>query len=117
MNASALDRRIRFRRRILVDDGFGMVEQWRGFGPPVAAARQDVSDREKFAAGWIEATLDARFIVRASAFTRDLTPLDRLTCEGRDYDILGIKQAGDRHAWFEITCRTRVDATGRARED
>lgn len=109
MNASRLDRHVQFRRRILVDDGFGMVEQWADHGAPIAASRRDVADAEKFAAGTVEATIDTRFIVRASAFTRDLSPVDRLITEGLDYDILGIKQVGERCAWLELSCCARAD--------
>jgi len=109
MSASNLDRRIQFRRRALVDDGFSMVEQWIDHDTPIAASRRDVADAEKFVGGMFEATIDTRFIVRASSFTRNLSPLDRLICEGLDYDIIGIKQVGPRHAWLELSCRARAD--------
>lgn len=109
MNASHLDRRAQFRRRTLVNDGLGTVEVWADHGAPISAAREDVADAEKFAAGMIEATIDTRFTVRASPFTRKLSPLDRLISEGLDFDIIGIKQVGQRRAWLELSCRARAD--------
>ena len=109
MSAGKLDRRIQFRRRTLTDNGLEMVEAWADHGAPVWASRHDVSDGERAAAGWIEATSVARFVVRSSSFTRDLTVKDCLTTEGRAYDIQGIKDIGRRDR-LEITAIARVDA-------
>lgn len=109
MNSSDLDRRVQLRRKTLVDNGFEMVPHWGDHGGPVFAARRDISDAEKFAHGQVQATLDTRFTVRSSEFSRSWTPADRLTSEGLNYDILGIKQVGPRHAWLEVSCRARVD--------
>lgn len=108
MNAGNLDRRIQIRRSIAIDDGLQMVESWADYGAPIWAARKDVSDGERAAAGWIEATSVARFTVRSSTFTRGLTPKDRIAAEGRGYDIQGIKELG-RRDWLEITAIARVD--------
>lgn len=109
LTAASLDRRVQFRRRTLVPGPFGVVEEWANHGLPVAAGRRDISDGEKFAGGGIVATIDTRFTLRASGFTRDLSPVDRLICEGRDYNIIGIKQVGPRRAWLELTCSARAD--------
>lgn len=108
MQAGELNRRLQFQRFTAVDDGLQMVEAWKDHGSPIWAARMDVSDGERAAAGWIEATSVARFTVRSSTFTRGLTPKDRLTTEGREYDIQGIKEL-DRRGWLEITAIARVD--------
>jgi len=108
MTAGKLDRRVQFRRATVIHDGLQNVETWSDHGAPVWANRKDVSDGEKMAAGWMEATSVARFTVRSSEFTRALTPKDRLTTDGRDYDILGIKELG-RRDWLEITALARVD--------
>lgn len=108
ISASSLDRRIQFRRYAEADDGYGMVEVWADHGTPIWASRKDVSDAERAAAGWIEATVVSRFVVRSSTFTRDLTAKDRLICEGLSYDIRGIKQL-DRRGFLEITGIARAD--------
>lgn len=108
MRAGELNRRLQFQRFTAVDDGLQMVEAWADHGSPIWAGRKDVSDSERVAAGWLEATSVARFTVRSSSFTRGLTPKDRLTTEGRDYDIQGIKELG-RRDWLEITAIARVD--------
>lgn len=108
LNSGKLDRRIQFLRAVLVDDGFSEVEVWQDHGTLVFAARRDVSDIEKFAAGTVQATLDTRFIVRSSTFTRDISPSDRLTCEGLEFNIIGIKQIEGRMSFLEISCKARV---------
>lgn len=108
MAAGTLDRRLQFQRFTAVDDGLQMVEAWADHGSPIWAARKDVSDGERAAAGWIEATSVARFTVRSSSFTRGLSPKDRLITDGREYHIQGIKELG-RKDWLEITAIARVD--------
>lgn len=105
-----LDRKAQFQRFTLIDDGYQTIEVWADHGSPVSAARHDVNDSEKAAAGWIEATMVSRFLVRSSTFTRDISPLDRLRHGGRIWDIQGIKEAPKgRHAFLEITARARTD--------
>lgn len=103
-----LDRRVQFRRATLVDDGFTRAEQWADHGAPVWASRRDVSDRERMAAMEVAAMITTRFQVRFSTFTAGITPKDRLTCEGVEYDITGIKEIGRRQG-FEITANARAD--------
>lgn len=104
-----LDRRVQFRRAGLVDDGYTSVEAWANHGAPVSASKKDVSDRERMAAMEVSATITTRFQVRYSAFTAGITPKDRLVCEGREYDITGIKEVG-RRVGFEMTANARADA-------
>lgn len=104
-----LDRRVQFRRATLADDGYGMAETWANHGTPVWASRRDVADGERWRAGEVAASMTTRFVVRCSAFTAGLTPKDRLTCEGVEFDILGIKQTPERRRHFEITAVARVD--------
>lgn len=108
MRAGALDRRLQIRRAVTTDNGLEMVEAWRDCGPVIWAGRRDVSDAERATAGWIEATMASRFTVRSSSFTRELTPKDRLVCEGLTFDIVGIKQLG-RRDYLEITAVARTD--------
>lgn len=108
MRAGALDRRIQFRRAALADDGIGQAEVFADLGDMVWASKADVSDGERLRAGQVEASLTTRFVVRWSPFTAALTPKDRLRCEGRDYDILWIKEIGRREG-LELSARARAD--------
>tara|TARA_R110002072_G_scaffold109603_3_gene237063 strand:- start:1339 stop:1674 length:336 start_codon:yes stop_codon:yes gene_type:complete len=109
-NAFQLDRRVQFCRSELVDDEFSQVEVWADYGTPVSAGKQEISDAERFAGGQVQATISTRFTVRWSTFTRDLTPKDCLICEGRDYNIIGIKETPDsRRRMLEITAMARAD--------
>lgn len=108
VTAGALDRRIQFRRRTLVNGPLGSEEVWADHGSPISGSRSDVSDSEKFAAATVQATIDARFVVRFTAFTRAITPVDRLICEGRDYNIIGVKEVGERRRFLEISARALV---------
>jgi head-tail adaptor len=108
MDAGSLDRRVQFRRGQISDDGFASVETWADYGSPVSAARQFVSDRERVQSGQVAAVMMARFTVRWSPFTAGISPKDRLTCEGVEYDITGIKENG-RRVGVEISASARAD--------
>jgi head-tail adaptor len=92
----------------LTDDGFSTVETWANHGTPVWASKTDISDGERFRAGEVAAHITSRFQVTHSKFTAALTPKDRLVCEGRTFDIVGIKQIG-RRVMLEITAAARAD--------
>ena len=104
------DRRVQFERYTEKDTGFGVTEVWAAHGSPVPAERRDVSDAERMRANEVQAHITSRFRVRSSAFTRDISPKDRLTCEGLVYDISGIKEL-DRRRTLEITAAARADLT------
>jgi SPP1 family predicted phage head-tail adaptor len=108
MEAGKLDRRVQFRRFTLIDDGFAQVESWVDYGSAVWAERRLVSDREQVAAAQVAARITARFVVRWSDLTGAITPKDRLICEGREYDITGVKEIGRREG-VEITAAARAD--------
>lgn len=110
-----LDHRIQIRRGSLVDDGLQSALAWNeadpasdNLGPPIWAGRVDLSIEERAAAGWIEATVVARFTVRASAFAGGITAKDRLACGHLTYDIKGIQHLG-RARLLEITAVARAD--------
>lgn len=109
VEAGKLDRRIQFQRFTLTDDGFGQVEAFANLGSQIAAGKRDVSDGERMRAGEVSAQITSRFHVRSSAFTRDLTPVDRLIYDGRTYSIYGIKELEGRNRLLEITAGARVD--------
>jgi head-tail adaptor len=109
MQAGALDRPVQFRRATMHDDGLGEVEDWLNYGGPVWASKHDVSDAERWRSGEVQAHVTTRFVVRWSPFTAGLTPRDRLVCEGREYEISGIKEVGGRRRGLEITAAVRID--------
>jgi head-tail adaptor len=109
VEAGKLDRRVQFRRATLSDDGFGAVETFANLGTPVSAHKRDVSDGEKFRAGEVAAHITTRFQLRSSAFLRGITPKDTLICEGREYNIYGIKELEGRKQLLEITAGARLD--------
>ena len=104
-----MDRRVQFQRAAMVDDGFAAVEVFAAHGAPVWAAKRDVSDGERYRAAEVQAHLSARFVIRWSAFAADLTPRDRLVCDGRVFDIVGIKEMEGRRSFLGITAAARVD--------
>lgn len=106
--ATDLDRRIQFLRSTSSDDGFQNVEAWANHGLPLWASFQPVSDAERWASGQLQATSMARFVVRYSAFTADLNAKDRLTMDGREFEIVGVKERG-RREWLEFTAVSGSD--------
>lgn len=109
MTSGALDRLVQFLRASDVDDGLAVTEVFAVHGAPVWASRADVSDGERWRAGEVQAHVTTRFRVRWSSLTAGLTPRDRLECEGRQYDITGIKEVEGRRRMFEITAAARID--------
>lgn len=102
MGAGALDRRVQFERAQVVDNGLTRVEKFAAFGPVIWAEKVEVSDAERIKASQVQATITARFKVRYGAFTSGLTSRDRLVCEGRTYELFGLKEVG-RREWLEFT--------------
>lgn len=116
MRAGRLDRRVQFRRARGSDDGFTSAAGWNAAdpaadntGPVLWAAKEDISDSERFRAGEEAASITTRFVLRWSSLTRNITPKDRLVCEGTVYEIVGIKEGEGRHRWLEFTCAARSD--------
>jgi len=109
MIAGRLDRRVQFTRATLADDGLASSEVWADYGEAVWASKQDLRDSEKWRAGEVAASVTTRFQVRWNSITETVTPKDRLTCDGREYDIVGVKEIGRREG-IELTCAARADA-------
>ena len=109
MNAGALDRLVQFRRATSGTDGFGQTTAWSDYGAPQWAAKTDVRDSEKWAAGQVGATLMSRFVVRWSELTSGIDAKDRLVCEGREFEIVGVKEGPGRRQWIEVTAAAGSD--------
>ncbi|SNT43597.1 head-tail adaptor [[Luteovulum] sphaeroides subsp. megalophilum] len=109
MRAPRFDRRVQIQRATLADDGFASVEVWADHGAPLWAAKTDLSDGERWSAGEMAASVTTRFTLHRTAFARGLTPKDRLLCEGRCFEISGIKEGGPGGRFLELTCSARTD--------
>lgn len=110
MRAGSLDRRVVFwRARTETDDLNEDVPVWYPLTPAgVYASRRDVSDGERVAAQAVGAVIGSRFQTRYSSRLAALTPADRLTCEGRTFDIVGVKSLGRREG-LEISAVASAD--------
>lgn len=108
MRAGDLDRRVTLMRASTAANSFNeLVETWSPLAT-VWASKTDVSDGERFRAAAVGATIDARFQIRWSATVSTVGPRDQLVCEGRTYDISGVKEIG-RRLGLEITATARND--------
>lgn len=104
MNAGQLNRRIQLLRATETENGVGeRIRDWQPNGVPIFARRRDVSDAERMQAGAWDNLLVVRFVVRATAFARDIRRTDRLEHEGITYRIDGIKELPPSRAFLEIT--------------
>lgn len=111
MQAGALDRRIR-----LLSYTAGAANDFGEPGSPswaqtavLWASKKDVSDGERVAAQAVGANLTTRFVVRSSTVTRAIKAQDRIECEGRTYDVVGLKEIGRRDG-LEITALSSEQA-------
>lgn len=107
IGAGSLDRRITIRRKEEENTNLGVTGIWHDLAT-VWASRKDVSDGEKAAAGSLQSTVIARFIVRSSSLTRGIVPRDELIEGGQSFEITGIKQIG-RRDFIEITAQAKLD--------
>ena len=109
MNAGDLRRRIQIQRATRTDDGAGnLVPAWSDFGPPIAAARRDISDSERMMAGRWDNNLVTRFTVRANAFAKGIRRDDRILHDGLTFEIDGIKEVPPGTMFLEITAQTEA---------
>lgn len=83
------------------------VEGWSKLAQ-VWAAKMDVSDGERFRAAQVAATVTTRFRLLWSPQVADVNPKDRIALDGREYDIVGVKEIGRREG-LEVTAAARVD--------
>jgi SPP1 family predicted phage head-tail adaptor len=108
MDAGKLDRRIVLQRPTVTADETGQeVATWATLST-VWAAKLNVSDGERMAASEVAAQIDLRFQIRWSTTVADLNAKDRLTFEGRIFDIVGTKELGRREG-IEISASARAD--------
>ncbi|MDZ4373557.1 MAG: head-tail adaptor protein [Phenylobacterium sp.] len=75
----------------------------------VYASRTGVSDGERDRAAQVGAFRTDRFETWWTPKLADLSPEDRLECEGVTFDITGVKELGYRQR-IEVTAKARADA-------
>lgn len=106
MEAGRLDRRVALQRATTTKNALNEAEEtWATFAT-VWASRQETSDGERQRAAEVGATIDARFQIRWSDQVKSVGPKDRLVCEGRVYDIAGVKEIARREG-LEISAIAR----------
>lgn len=112
MKAGKLDRKIVIQRYTGGSvDAFGenTSGSWGTF-ITVSASRKDVSDSEKVSAGQVNAVRMSRFVIRSSANSRTVTPVDRVSYDSKIWDIHGIKETNEgRMKYLELTVMAQAD--------
>ena len=103
-----MDRRVTIQRATLTDDGFSTGPSAWVTVATVAASKSEISDAERSASQALGAVATTRFVIRYSLAVADVNPKDRLVCEGRTYDVSGVKEPGRREG-LEITAARRAD--------
>ncbi|MGY9046066.1 hypothetical protein P775_14235 [Puniceibacterium antarcticum] len=109
VSAISLDRALQIRRATLADDGYSKTEVFADFGAPIRGGKVEVSDGERWRAAQVGASISARFTVRRTEFTVQLGPQDRILCEGREYEITGIREhSQDPRRFYEIAATAEI---------
>jgi SPP1 family predicted phage head-tail adaptor len=111
VGAGDLDRRVTLQRLDQTPDSFGApIETWTDIAT-VWARREDLLDRERFAAAETGAARLTRWIVRQSAATRAVRASDRLVDGNGDiYQINGIRETAEgRGRFLELSTAVRID--------
>jgi len=114
MQPGKRDRLITFQRNGGTTDAFGgQSEAWAALTVGTWAGSEwaekiDVSDGERWKAGEVAAQVTTRFRTLSHAGTRAVLASDRITFDGVNYDISGIKEIG-REQGIEFTCAARID--------
>lgn len=94
IDRATLNRRVAIERYTLIPGPLNDEYLWTDIRRVWAAMKYDSAD-EVFAADQAYAR---RIVTFTMPFNRDLTAVDRLRCMGVTYDILGIKEIGNRDA-------------------
>jgi SPP1 family predicted phage head-tail adaptor len=106
--AGVLDRRITIQRATVTLNEFNdPIETWSDL-TTVWAKRRDASATESYRAQEVGAQISARFTIRWSTTAASVTPTDRLSFDGRLYNITAVRDVG-RNQWREIDAVARAD--------
>ena len=105
MRAGRLDRRITLSRMIRTDDSYGeAIPTWVDLAT-VWAEMLPVRGAEWFVARQTIAEVDTKFRIR---YRVGITPLDRVTLDGRYYDVQAVIELGRREG-LEIYAKARAE--------
>ncbi|MFN3584839.1 phage head closure protein [Phenylobacterium sp.] len=108
MRGGELDRRVTLLYATTEPNGLGEeVETWRTLAT-VWASYSPTSDGERVRAAEVAAVIEARFRIRWSRSLTALTPKNRLRFEGREFNIIGVKEIGRREG-LEISAAARAE--------
>lgn len=102
VTAGVRDRAVRIERFSSTRDEYNQpVTAWTLLAD-LWASKEDVSDGEKVRAAQVGSSVTTRFRVVFDEITATINTADRLICDGKTYDISGIKELGTREG-IEIT--------------
>lgn len=105
MRAGRLDRRITLQRRTLAENDYGeAIETWVDLAT-VWAEMLPVRGAERYAAQQTVAETEIKWRIR---WRPNLTPIDRLTYDGRTYDVNGVLEIG-RRIGLELYTKARAE--------
>jgi SPP1 family predicted phage head-tail adaptor len=105
--SGVLDRRLTIRRAALAPNAFNeAIETWSDYAT-VWAKRMDASANESYRAQEVGAEITARFTVRWSSQAATISPVDRVSFGGREYNITAVRDVG-RNQWREIDAVARA---------
>lgn len=108
MKRADLDRRLVLLQRQITKGALNSdVETWFDFAT-VWAGYKPVSDSERLRSAEVAAVIEARFQIRWSTTVASLNPTFRLRFDGREWDIVAVKEIG-RRAGLEISASARAD--------
>jgi SPP1 family predicted phage head-tail adaptor len=108
MSAGELDRRITIQRATVAYNEFNEPVQTWAHLVTVSAMCRDASAAESYRAQEVGAEITARFTIRWSSDVKDVNPRDRVSFEGREYNITGVRNVG-RRLWREIDVVARAE--------
>ena len=105
LSSGQLDRQLTIRSRTIANDGAGQpIETWSDLAT-VWAAKNDTKGDEGFTGAERSAEIETTFTIR---YRNDVTTLNRLTCEGRNYEIIAVREM-DRRAGLQLDAKARSE--------
>lgn len=106
--AGRLDRSLILRKRTVANNALGEpVETFTDLAT-AKASKTDITDAERVRAQQVGAEVTTRFRIRWSVNWSDLSAKDRCSYDGREYEIVAVKEIGRRNG-LEITACARPE--------
>lgn len=108
ISAGRLDRRIVIERATYTQNAMGeQVPTWAPLAT-VWAEATPLSDGERIRAAEVSAEISMRFVIRWSPLVEDVNPKDRVSYDGRIWNLWGVKEIGRREG-LELTAGARAE--------